>query len=190
MPEPRREPSALSGLPDDVLARRAALGDRTAFVVVAERHGPALYRYAYRMLQHHGDTEDCVQEVLTAAWRGLPAFRGDAALRTWLFALTINQVRTSLRRRPPATLPVEELQVAVPDRSGPEQQALAAGLLAAIDAALAELPLAQRSTWLLVEVEGLSYAEVAAIRHTTVDAVRGQLHRARRGLEARLEGWR
>jgi RNA polymerase sigma-70 factor, ECF subfamily len=186
------EPSApsLADLPDAVLARRAALRDHAAFGVIADRHGPALYRYSYRMLQHHSDTQDCLQEVLVAAWRGLPAFRGDAALRTWLFALTINQVRTFLRRRPPSTLPVEELQIAASGRSDPEQLAVAADLLSALDRGLRELPLSQRSTWLLIEIEGLSYAEVADIRHTTVDAVRGQLFRARQSLERRLEGWR
>lgn len=177
-------------LPDATLARRAALRDRTAFRVIADRHGPALYRYAYRMLEDAADTEDCLQEVLVAAWRGLPAFRGDAALRTWLFALTINQVRTFLRRRPPPAQPVDDLPLAAPERTGPEQQALAGDLLGALDRALRELPLAQRSTWLLIEVEGLSYAEVAGVRGTTVDAVRGQLHRARRSLETKLEGWR
>ncbi|WP_127127268.1 RNA polymerase sigma factor [Georgenia sp. SYP-B2076] len=181
---------SLADLPDAVLARRAALRDHAAFGVIVDRHGPALYRYSYRMLQHHSDTQDCLQEVLVAAWRGLPAFRGDAELRTWLFALAINQVRTFLRRRPPSTLPVEELQIAAPGRSDPEQHALATDLLSALDRALRELPLSQRSTWLLVEIEGLSYAEVAEIRHTTVDAVRGQLHRARQSLETRLEGWR
>ncbi len=176
--------------PDVVLARRAALRDRTAFRVIVDRHGPALYRYAYRMLEDAADTEDCLQEVLVAAWRGLPAFRGEAALRTWLFALTINQVRTFLRRRPPPAEPVDDLPLAAPERAGPEQQALAGDLRAALDRALLELPLAQRSTWLLVEIEGLSYAEVAQVRGTTVDAVRGQLHRARRNLETRLEGWR
>jgi RNA polymerase sigma-70 factor, ECF subfamily len=177
-------------LPDAVLSRRAALHDRAAFRVIADRHGPALYRYAYRMLEDAGETEDCLQEVLVSAWRGLPAFRGDAALRTWLFAVTINQVRTFLRRRPPPAQPVDDLELPAPTHAGPEQQALAGDLLAALDRALRELPLAQRSTWLLAEVEGLSYAEVAQVRGTTVDAVRGQLHRARRGLETRLEGWR
>jgi RNA polymerase sigma-70 factor, ECF subfamily len=176
--------------PDEVLARRAALGDRAAFGAIVDRHGPALYRYAYRMLGHEGDTQDCLQEALAAAWRGLPGFRGDAALRTWLFALTINQVRTFVRRRPPATLPVDEAVTVAPATLQPEQQALAADLLSALDRALRQLPLPQRSTWLLVEIEGLSYAEVAEVRHTTVTAVRGQLERARRNLEIKLEGWR
>lgn len=60
----------------------------------------------------------------------------------------------------------------------------------ALDRALAELPWRQRATWLLREMDGLSYGEIAQILETTTTVVRGQLHRARATLAIRLEAWR
>ena len=102
-------------IPDAVLARRAALLDRAAFRVIVDRHGPALYRYARRMLDDPQDTEDCVQEAFAAAWTSLPQFAGRSSLRTWLFAITAHKVR-SLQRRPPGEHDVRDLVCVHPEQ--------------------------------------------------------------------------
>lgn len=178
--------------PDEVLARRAALGDRDAFTVIVDRHGPALYRYARRMLDDPYDTEDCLQEALAAAWSALPHFEGRSSLRTWLFSLTAHKVRSLQRRRSRTALPLpfapsEEVDTHAAD---PEESAVGADLVTALSAALRELPPGPRSTWLLREVEGLTYDQIAEVSGTTSSTVRGQLHRARVHLIHRMEAWR
>ena len=175
-----------------MLARRAALLDRAAFRVIVDRHGPALYRYARRMLDDPQDTEDCVQEAFAAAWTSLPQFAGRSSLRTWLFAITAHKVRSLQRRRtrtamPLPFAPVDEVD---PRATDPELSAEGADLLEALNAALRELPPGPRSTWLLREVEGLSYEQIAEVSGTTTSTVRGQLHRARGHLAQRMEVWR
>ena len=63
-------------------------------------------------------------------------------------------------------------------------------LLLALNLALLELPWRQRASWLLRELEGFSYEEIARVLDTTPGVVRGQLHRARRTLATRMEQWR
>ncbi len=63
-------------------------------------------------------------------------------------------------------------------------------LLEALQEALDELPWNQRSAWLLREVEGLGYDEIAHAMGTTVGSVRGHLHRGRRQLAERMARWR
>ena len=177
---------------DEALARSAALGDRFAFAELARRHGPALFRYAARMLtgQHHA-AEDALQEALVKAWLALPDFRGDASVRTWLFRLVANECATSRRRRRPQ--PVDDgLLEMMPGRDGyrPDSAAVAADLRAALEDALDELPWRQRASWMLREVEGLSYAEIAEVLGVGPAVVRGQLHRARSTLAVRMEQWR
>ncbi|GCE77588.1 RNA polymerase sigma factor [Cellulomonas biazotea] len=177
---------------DEVLARRAALGDRGAFESVVDRHGPALYRYARRMLDDASDTEDCVQEAFAAAWTSLPHFAGRSTLRTWLFAITAHKVRSWQRRRARMALPLpfapqEEVDGGAVD---PVSSAEGTDLLDALQRALLELPAGPRSTWLLREVEGLSYEQIAEVSGTTASTVRGQLHRARAHLIRRMEAWR
>ena len=72
----------------------------------------------------------------------------------------------------------------------PERSAEGVDLLEALNAALRELPPGPRSTWLLREVEGLSYEQIAEVSGTTTSTVRGQLHRARGHLVQRMEVWR
>lgn len=180
------------GPPDAVLARRAALHDRAAFRAIVDRHGPALYRYARRMLDDRQDTEDCVQEAFAAAWTALPQFEGRSSLRTWLFSIAAHKVRSLQRRRarglePLAFSPDDQADDRAVD---PQASTEHADLLRALNAALRELPTGPRSAWLLREVEGLRYEEIAQISGTTVSTVRGQLQRARAQLTRRMEGWR
>jgi len=180
------------GALDVVLARRAALHDHAAFRTIVDRHGPALYRYARRMLDDPQDTEDCVQEAFAAAWTALPQFEGRSSLRTWLFSITAHKVRSLQRRRPRTArpLPFGPEETIDPRAADPQRSLETSDLLDALYAALRELPSGPRSAWLLREVEGLSYEEIAQISSTTTSTVRGQLHRARAHLVKRMEEWR
>lgn len=178
--------------PDSDLVRRARLGDKRAFAAIVSRHGPALYRYAYRLLDEPAAVEDVLQETFIDAWRGLPSFRGDSSLRTWLFTLTRHRVSRVLRNRParPA-VSVEDLRDRLADPlADPVHVQLGAGLLGALDTALRRLPTRQRSAWLLREIEDLSYDEIATVLGETPTVVRGLLERARTTLATSLKEWR
>lgn len=172
---------------DDTLRRAAALGDADAFAEILQRHGPAVFRYARRLLNDRGDAEEVVQDAFVAAWKAIPDFRGDASLRTWLFTITGRKAVDLLRKRRPTPVDDDAFSGLTAVSADP---GTTSGLLAALDAALAELPYLQRAVWLLREIEQMSYAEIAATLHTTPTVVRGQLARARAALQQRLEEWR
>jgi RNA polymerase sigma-70 factor (ECF subfamily) len=175
---------------DDALRRAAALGDADAFAAVIERHGPAMFRYARRMLNDHGDAEEVVQDAFVAAWKALPDFRGDSKLRTWLFTLTARKAIDLLRKKRPTPVADETLTGMPAGGADPVEPAVRTELLEALDAALAELPDRQRAVWLLREVEEMSYLEISEVLATTPTVVRGQLARARVALQEKLEDWR
>lgn len=182
----------LAARSDTVLARRGAMGDRAAFAELVHRHGNALYRCAVRMLdgEHHA-AEDAIQESLTNAWLHLGSFRGDSSVRTWLFRLVTNECLDARRNRRPRAVDDLVLTTLAADPAGQPDAVLAAGdLSAALDAALDELPWRQRASWLLREIEGLSYEEIAEVLGTSVTVVRGQLHRGRSSLAVRMTQWR
>lgn len=173
-------------------------GDRAAFEALVGRFSGRVLGLALRMLGDRADAEDVTQEVFVAAWRGLPELVEPAAVRTWLFRVAHRQCLVVLRRRAGRrTEPAAELPDwgatpvgagAVP--SGPERSAEAVAALEALWRALRELPPAQRAVWLLAEVDGLSYAEVAVAVGTTEESVRGRLARARHQLAATMRAWR
>ncbi|WP_369054249.1 RNA polymerase sigma factor [Kineococcus terrestris] len=180
---------------DEVLARRAALGDRDAFAAVVDRHGPALHRYAYRLLDDPGDVDDCVQDVFLSAWKGLPSFRGDSSLRTWLFTITRHAVYARSRKWPASGsrphVDLDDVVDRVRDlRADPERESVEVALREALDLALQLLPPRQRAAWLLREVEELRYDEIARVLGTTTTSVRGLLERGRATLAQALEEWR
>ncbi|MBN4925435.1 sigma-70 family RNA polymerase sigma factor [Hoyosella rhizosphaerae] len=180
----------LSALSDEVLARRAALGARPEFNEIVRRHGPALFRYAKRMLADQGDAEDAVQEAFVAAWKSLPDWEGRSALRTWLFTIVARKATDHLRKRRPTPAEITTDSAATDPHSNPEQKARYNNLLAALEQALTALPTGQRSVWLLREVEGLSYSEIGEVLAMSYDSVRGNLARARSTLGGALSEWR
>lgn len=177
---------------DAALVRAARLGDEDAFGEIVDRYGPGMLRYARRLVGgNDSDAAEAVQEAFISAWRGLESFRGESSLRTWLFRLVHRRAVDLNRYRRPTPIDDELLSrmVRVAD-DNPLQDLLDGELLEALQQALDELPWNQRAAWLLREVEGLGYDEIAQALGTTVGSVRGQLHRGRRQLAERMARWR
>ena len=198
----------LSDASDRALARRAGLGDRAAFEELFARLFTPTFRFALRMLD--GDNqlaEDAVQEAWVKAWRGLPDFKGNSTPQTWLFSIVTREALNQRRRKRPIAVDGELLEpllsregqgtgtsgsglLARPADQGPEEALLSRELWETLTLALVELPWKQRASWLLRELEGFSYDDIARVLDTTPTVVRGQLHRARRTLAIRMEQWR
>jgi len=190
-PSQAATPAATSGgLDPATLVARARDGDAPAFeALVREYQGP-MYALAVRMLADRGEAEDVVQDVFVAAWRRLPEIRADAAFPTWLYRSTtnrcLNRLRTSDRVRP-----VDAHDLIVAARSDEPEHAVE--LHAEVDEllrALGRLTPEQRACWLLREVHGLSYEDIADIVRTTTTAVRGRIARARAQLAEEMKPWR
>ena len=76
---PRAYHGRVQSASDEVLARRAADGDESAFEELVARYQDRLYTLALRVTASEADARDCVQEALISAWRSLGRFRGDSA---------------------------------------------------------------------------------------------------------------
>jgi RNA polymerase sigma-70 factor (ECF subfamily) len=183
--------TSLVDAPDDVLRTAAILGDREAFEVVVSRYGPQLYRYARRMLSTESDAADVIQETFVAAWRQLETFRGASSMRTWLFAICSRKIVDS--RRVKRAQPIDDqLLEAIPNATetfDPFTAASNSAFLAALEDALAELPARQRATWLMREVQLMTFPEIAEVLQLSPDGARGHHHRATATLRIRLRRW-
>lgn len=175
--------------PDGVLAERAQDGDTAAFEALVRRHKDAVFRIALRTLADHDEAADAAQEALVTAWRRLPDLTDADRFRPWLYRIAARRALNAVRARA-ASGPLPE-EADVPDRSpGPAGHAIGSGLRQALDQALAGLPPPQRICWILREMEGLGYEEIAEVVDATPTAVRGRIHRARTRLVEALEPWR
>src|SRR5262245_12627940 len=75
---------------DQTLVAACLAGDKSAFDEIVERHRRAVYTVCFRFANNHEDASDLAQETFVRAWRGLPNFRGQAALSTWLYRIAVN----------------------------------------------------------------------------------------------------
>ncbi len=165
-------------------------GDTVAFEALLLRYQALAYRLAARILTRPADAEDAVQDAFISAWRRLPDFRGESSFSCWLSRIVVNRALNLARARQ-STVPLEGAgDVAEAGGRSPERRAEAGAALSALRAALATLTPRQRACWLLAEVHGMSYQEIAAVVRSTPQAVRGRIFRARRDLAEAMRAWR
>ena len=179
---------------DEVLLDAARAGDRAAVERLLERFQRPILRFGIKLCGNPEDAREILQETLLAAARGLPDFRGEAALSTWLYSIARSFCIKRHRQRRFAPAHIESLEAdagRLADRvadPGPQpDDAVAAHELARqLDDAIGALEPMYREVLLLRDVEGLTAPEVAAVVGVGVDAVKSRLHRARAMMRERL----
>ncbi|MFC9910758.1 RNA polymerase sigma factor [Streptomyces sp. NPDC059862] len=173
-----------------MLAVRASEGDDDAFAVLVRRHSSPLLALACHLLGNRADAEDVVQDAFLSAWRRLPEFRHGASFGTWMYRIVTNRCLNILRR--PRAVPLEKIPepVARDASATPQAAAEADAVTAALSQALRALNPDQRVCWVLRELHGLHYEEIAHVTGTSEQTVRGRLFRARRALQEAMGPWR
>jgi RNA polymerase sigma factor (sigma-70 family) len=161
------------------LFRRSSSTD-AAFERLYRRHVTDVYRYAYAVLGEQADAEDVTQTTFLNAYRAYS--RGERAEKpeNWLIAIAHNVCRQRFRqakRRPEVAL--GEHEPAAPEREGPTAEDLRR--------AFSQLPPNQREALVMRELEGRSYAEIAAVMGVSQSALETLIFRARRTLREQLE---
>ncbi len=171
---------------DEALVLKAKRGDAGAFDLLIERHYKRIYKLAFQMLGNPEDAADATQETFVKAFEQLRRFRGDSSFSTWLHRIAINTCRDMMRRnrsiafsqlRPenehtdfdPATLTEPNADEILMERERAELVWLA----------LRQLSEEARQILILCDMQGFSYAEVAAILNLPEGTVKSRLHRAR-----------
>lgn len=169
---------------DGWLAGAAAQGDEGAFEQLVRRHTPALYAGALRATGSPEMAQDVVQDAWLSVWLGLPGFRQQSAVRTWLVRIVTTKALNALRR-PHRPVPLEA--VPEPVTAGTEREAELRERAATVRAAIALLPVRQREAVVLRDLEGLSYDEAAEALGCSVASVKSALFRGRQALAVALE---
>ncbi len=182
-------PAGAVELDEATLVARARDRDVGAFEALVRRYGRRIYGLCLRMCGASGEAEDVTQEVFLTAWRRLPEIETDAAFGGWLYRTATNRCLNVLRRRRPTT-EFDEHTAPVAPGGDPERTAQNTAAMTALSVALAALPAQQRACWLLREVHGRSYEEIAQMVGTTPAAVRGRIARARIELAEVMAPWR
>ena len=180
---------------DDILIRRAAAKDESAFEQLMLLHQKPVYNICYRMAGNADDALDLSQEVFLKLWRTLEQYQFDAAFSTWLFRLTSNVCIDFLRAaRRHLVVPIsgldadgEEYTLDAPDPAKlPEEELLAREEREELRAAMDLLAPEQRLILSLRVENDLSYTDIAAVLGVREGTVKSRLARARDQLRKKL----
>ena len=166
---------------------------RQRFEHEALPHLHAVYNVARRLTRHEADARDLVQDAFLRAFQRFDSYSAGTNCRAWLFTITysvfINRYRRQQRESAfvAAEDPAWPLDERAVDQTAPAATTPARATAAAdVEAALAELPDDFRAAVVLVDLEGLSYEEAAAVLDCPLGTVRSRLFRARKHLAERL----
>jgi len=184
-----RAADPVNDAPDGILAARAADGDTRAFEVLMHRHGSLMRVYAAKILGSSAEADDVVQDVFIQAWRQLDRLADPSAVRSWLMRMVGNRSIERIRRRRDVAN-IDDWDAPLASNETPERIVeirLQMGELAQV---VAGLPDGQRQCWVLRELGGISYADIAEQLDIPISTVRGQLARARRRIIQGMEAWR
>lgn len=151
-------------------------------------HLDAAYNLARWLTRNTQDAEDAVQESYFRAFRFFAGFRGGDA-RAWLLKIVRNTCYTHLRKNrahEPAALFNEQVHTDTAESQNPETLLLGKARSELLRQALEELPAPFREVLVLLEVEGLSYKEIAELLDIRAGTVMSRLARARHRLRESL----
>ena len=163
---------------------RIRAGDLAAFESLYRGYWERLYAFAFRYLRSKEDAEEIVQEVFLRIWRGRAHWVPAGAVRNYLYLAVRNAARDRLERAA-----VARLWRGFGEReTGPEVQSNleAADLVAAVERALAELPVKRAEVCKLRLIDELSYAQIAQRLGICEKTVETQLARGLKSLRERL----
>ncbi len=180
---------APAAVPDDAdLVARVLGGDKDAYEGLVRRYNQRLFRAARAILRDDDEAEDVVQQVWVAAYQSLDAFRGDAALSTWLTRIVVNEALGRRRRqqRGEHLALIEEERHAMYTARTPEEEAADGELGRMLEEHIDRLPDIYRAVLVLRDVEEMTTAETAACLGISEETVRVRLHRARREMQGSL----
>lgn len=171
----------LSTLSDRDLIERHVGGDGgAAFGELFRRHRDRMYAVALRTTSNRELAADAVQEAFISAFRRADAYRGEAAVTTWLHRIVVNSCIDRLRRERVSVRRAGDLgELDLPD---PHDHHASVEARLDVRAALARLPEGQRLALVLVDMHGLPVAEAAVVLGVAEGTVKSRCFRGREAL--------
>jgi RNA polymerase sigma-70 factor, ECF subfamily len=173
------------------LIGRMQAGDMSAVTDLSTTYRSRIHQLAFRYMKNWEDAEEVTQDVLMKVFRKIDAFRGDAALSSWIYRITFNTAMSRLRTGRSSR---------AAEQQRPEVQGNAAGVLPQDPAdwssladdhvlrremreqlisALTTLPEVYRTPVVLRDIQGLSTEEASRILHVKPQTLKSRLHRGR-----------
>ncbi|MCB9730469.1 MAG: RNA polymerase sigma factor [Deltaproteobacteria bacterium] len=190
-------------LSDEQLMKRYLAGHPSAFQELMARHGQKIFNYVLRQMRDPSVAEDLTQEVFLRVVHRAQTFREEARFTTWLFSiarnLCVDTARKAKHRRTVALdAPLDRsgdggatmLDRVADGGPGPDRRTRDKRFRECLDSAMARLPDEQREVFLMREVEGLKFREIAEVVGIPENTVKSRMRYALESLRVSLAAFR
>jgi RNA polymerase sigma-70 factor (ECF subfamily) len=168
------------------LVERCRQGDDTAFQELVDRYKDLVFALIARATQDRSRADDLAQEVFLRVHRGLPYFRGEARLSTWIYRIVANVC--AQQWAPPTTVSLDDTKrAATVTPSGADRQFSDFELRDRLEKAIARLPTNYRLLVAAHYLDGMRYEDLAEALKLPLGTVKTHLHRAKQQLRRLLE---
>ena len=173
---------------DANLVSRFKEGDQKAFDRIVERYQQKVFALACRIMGNEEEALDISQETFIKVYEKIHSYHGGAALFTWIYRITVNLAINALRKKKRrATLHLELKTMYPGDVSwNPSSHLHSSNISHRVDKAVAKLPAKQKMVFILRQLEGLQYNEIAQVLNRSVGAVKATYFHATRNLRNEL----
>jgi RNA polymerase sigma-70 factor, ECF subfamily len=192
----------LTGAGQDALLARLKSGDEQALTDLADEYSTKIYQLAFRYLRNREDAEEVTQDVLFKVYRKVDAFRGDAALSSWIYRITFNAAMSRLRTAKYQRAQDDDRRAAASEldangeRSRPrdvadwsdmaDERVFRSQLRRRVFSAILSLPAIYRAPVMLRDIQGMSTEQASAMLKVKDQTLKSRLHRGRLILRKQL----
>ena len=167
------------------LVERCRRGDEGAFQELVNQYKDLVFAIIARTARDASSAEDLAQEVFLRIHRGLPYFRGEARLSTWIYRIVANVCVQEQHSRKPVTQSLDEQRV--DRRAAPSRELSDLMLRDRLEKAIGRLPANYRLLVAAHYLQGVRYEDLAEALDLPLGTLKTQLHRAKRQLRHLLE---
>ena len=177
---------------DDQLVRKAKQGDVDAFTELVRRFQEKIYHTILSLTRNPQDANDLTQETFMHAYRSLRNFKQRSTFYTWIYRIAVNLTLNFLKRRKrdeKREVHVEDYSLDVKSATStlsPERYSMKKELSEKLKEAIDSLPLAYRTSFVLVVFQGMTHTQVAKVLRCPENTVSWRMHKARLMLQQKL----
>lgn len=157
-----------------------------AFNAIVDSYSERLYWHVRRFLHNHHDTDDLLQDIFIKIWKGLPSFKGDSQIFTWIYRIatneTLNYLKSSRKR-----MTVDIAENIISCKADDDIHFNGDTLQRELYKAMESLPDKQKAVFSLRYFDEMKYEDISEITGTSVGALKATYHHAYHKIKDRLE---
>ena len=155
-----------------------------AFNLIVLKYQEKLYWHIRRIVIVHDDADDVLQNVLIKAWKGLPKFKAESQLYTWLYRIATNESITFLnKKKKHFFIPMVNVEHELTESLETEQHYSGDEIQMKLQKAILTLPEKQRIVFNMKYYDEMKYDEISKILGTSVGALKASYHHAVKKIE-------